>query len=134
MQNTVDRVSLTLDTIDVRSSQLEQQIYTQQIEIQALKSELEAKASKDDLDQIIADMSNFVTTNQLKDVDRKFLKFAKLEKVLEVNAKLEILKEQTTKFAKVDYVTEQIDSLSSDIKEAIQDHITRQAVEQKLDM
>lgn len=41
IQNTVDRVSLTLDALDVKTSQFDSQIYSFQLEIKNLKGKHE---------------------------------------------------------------------------------------------
>ena len=67
---------------------------------------------------------------KLKEVDNKFIKFAKNDYVIELNAKLELAKTEMTQLAKVDYVTEQIDALSNEIREAISEFVTVKSVEQ----
>lgn len=92
------------------------------------------KASIDDFTEILGKLSGLASKAQMKDVERKFQKFALKDNLMEVNAKVELIKDEISNFVKIEYVNHQIESLSNDIKEAIHDHVTKQGMDQRFDI
>ena len=83
-----------------------------------------------DIIEVQSYFMKYATLEKLREVDNKFVKYAKNDYAIELNTKIEIVKAEMAQFAKIGYVTEQIDTLSNDIKDAISDFITVRAVEQ----
>jgi hypothetical protein len=129
LKNNMDRVSNNTDTIDVRLSHVENHNTENQIQIQSIREELDFKAAKKHLEAIEEELPRFALKTKLQEVDRKFSKFAKFDYVMELNAKIDILNSEIEKVAKIDYVHKQMNSFSSNLKEAIESFITREAVE-----
>ena len=59
------------------------------------------------------------------------MKFAKNDYVIELNAKLELVKTDISHLAKIDFVTEQIETLTHDVKDAIGSFVTVTIIEEQ---
>ena len=128
-KNSIDRLTMNQDMIDVRLRQNEQLTADTQILITACRDELEFKASKQKIDQQI---NGLATIAQLREVDRKFLKFAMSEDIQMLKTRIDIMKEEVVKSAKSEDISRLIDKLLNDINESNQKYVTREALDSRL--
>ncbi|CAI2387474.1 unnamed protein product [Moneuplotes crassus] len=97
---------------------------------------MEKTASRNDVSFLVDELATKASTSEVIEMNKQLceipLKFVKIDSMLELNAKVENIKEDLEERAKVDYVKNQVESLSNELKEVISDLATRDSVSQTI--
>ena len=134
MSANIDRLTNSVDTIDVMLKHTDLIINDHQKEFKRIKDKIDQGTASPlthlDIIEVQSHFIKFATLEKLREVDQKLVKYARNDYVIELNAKIELAKADMSHLAKITYVTQQIDSLSNDIKEAIADFVTFNSIDQ----
>lgn len=99
--------------------------------VQSLVGQMDRAATKNDIIFLMEELGKKATNSKVLEHAKQFVR---VEALLELNSKMDLLKDDIEQRAKTTFVKTQVESISNEFKEVINDFATHDSVLQSVDI